>query len=131
MLGCGRWMAREGSRLDYGCAYEVLHVVAELRPLSEQVAGELLAEPLDWYETERVALVGAVRQAADAGVDEACWDLAMTTGTLFEARSYLDDWRGTHEIALAAAKVGRKRRGEGAMLVFPGAVRLVERRLGE
>src|SRR5256884_2139148 len=131
MLGCGRWMAREGSRLDYGCAYEVLHVVAELWPLSEPVAGELLAEPLDWYETERVALVGAVRQAADAGVDEACWDLAMTTVTLFEARSYLDDWRDTHEIALAAAKFGRNRRGEAAMLYSPGAFSLGERRFDQ
>ncbi len=131
LLGCWLWLAREAHRREYGGDYTVLHGAAELWPLSEPVAGELLAEPLDWYETERVALVAAVRQAADAGVDEACWDLAMTTVTLFEARSYLDDWRDTHEIALAAAKFGRNRRGEAAMLYSLGALSLVERRFDE
>jgi DNA-binding SARP family transcriptional activator len=131
LLGCWLWLAREAHRREYGGDYTVLHGTAERFPLPEPVTGNLLAVPLDWYEIERVALVAAVRQAAAEGFDEACWDLAMTTVALFEAHSYLDDWRDTHEVALAATRRGRNRRGEAAMLYSLGALSLVERRFDE
>jgi tetratricopeptide (TPR) repeat protein len=128
----GSWLclAREAHRREYGGDFTVLHGAAGWK-LPEILTDELLSEPLDWYEQERVGLVAAVRQAADADLDEVCWDLAITTVTLFEARSYLDDWRETHEIALAATRRGGNRRGEAAMLYSLGSLSLYERRFDE
>jgi tetratricopeptide (TPR) repeat protein len=87
-----------------------------------------LHDPLAWYESERAALLPAVRQAADAGMEEASWDLAMTAVTLYETHSYYDDWRETHEVALAATRRARNARGQAAMCYSLGALHLNEGR---
>jgi tetratricopeptide (TPR) repeat protein len=128
----GAWLslAREAHRREYGGDYTVLHGDAAWA-LPDSTADELVRQPLDWFETERLALVAAVRQAADADLDEVCWDLAITAVTLFEARSYFDDWRETHELALAATCRGRNRRGEAVMLYSLGALNLYEQRFDD
>jgi DNA-binding SARP family transcriptional activator/Tfp pilus assembly protein PilF len=128
VLGAWLHLAKRAHQRQYGGDYTVLHGGAEW-PLPESVTDELIREPLEWYEAERVGLVAAVGQAADAELDDLCWDIAMSTVTLFEVRSYLDDWRETHEIALAAVRRGRNRRGEAAMLYSLGSLSLYERRL--
>jgi DNA-binding SARP family transcriptional activator/tetratricopeptide (TPR) repeat protein len=125
------YLVREAHRREYGGDYTILHGSAELWPLSEHVVASLLDDPLDWYETERLALVAAVRQAASSGLAELCWDLAISTVSLLETRSYLNDWRETHQIALDSVRQAGNRRGEAAMLYSMGALSLVERRFEE
>lgn len=84
----------------------------------------LVADPLGWLETERLAIAASVRQAARAGLDEFCWDLAVTAATLYRARCYYDDWRETHEQALAACRRAGNRRGQAAVLLGLGEVDL-------
>jgi tetratricopeptide (TPR) repeat protein/transcriptional regulator with XRE-family HTH domain len=74
------------------------------------------ADPLAWFEAERVALVTAVAQAANRGVEELAWDLAGLLLGFLSVRNHLDDWRWTHEVALAAAERGGDRRGQAYML---------------
>jgi tetratricopeptide (TPR) repeat protein len=78
--------------------------------------GPTPADPLAWFEAERVALVTAVAQAADRGMEELAWDLANLLLGFLSVRNHLDDWRRTHEVALAAAERGGDRRGQAYML---------------
>lgn len=131
MLGAWLYLAREAHSREYGGDYTVLHGAAEVWPLPHSLVDAEIADPLSWYEAERVALTGAVRQAADSGLHEICWDLAMSTVVLFETRSYLDDWRDTHDVALAASRRAGNRRGEAAMLYSLGALTLCEGRFDQ
>jgi DNA-binding SARP family transcriptional activator len=114
----------EAHRREYGGDFTLIHGDALRRPLPAPIVDRLLANPLGWWEGERPALLATIRQAAASGADEACWDLAMSMITLFEARSHFDDWKDTHEVALAAVLRVRNRRGEAAMLYSHGTLSL-------
>ncbi len=90
---------------------------------------DLVSDPLPWYEREHAALVSAVRQAAQAGLIELCWNLAGSAVTLFEARAYFDDWQETHDIALAATRQAQHVRGHAAMLYSRGTLYLEQVRM--
>ncbi|GAA2989069.1 hypothetical protein GCM10017559_06250 [Streptosporangium longisporum] len=123
-LGCWLALAEEAHQREYGGAFTQLHgTVPRWRP---EDADELLERPLDWLEAERGALVAAISQAAHLGVSELCWDLAVTATTLFEARSHFDDWRATHETALALARESGDPRGEAAVLCSLGSMYLFQ-----
>jgi tetratricopeptide (TPR) repeat protein/transcriptional regulator with XRE-family HTH domain len=74
------------------------------------------ADPLAWFEAERVAMVTAVAQAANRNMNELAWDLAGLLLGFLSARNHLDDWRSTHDVALAAAEREGDRRGQAYML---------------
>jgi hypothetical protein len=61
---------------------------------------------------------------ADSGLDDHCWDLAVSLVTLFEARCYFDDWERTHRVALAAARRRGNRRGVAAVRCSLGSLHL-------
>jgi DNA-binding SARP family transcriptional activator/tetratricopeptide (TPR) repeat protein len=124
-------LTADAHRREYGGDYTVLHGVPIPQRLPDHMIETLLMQPMEWYERERLGLVAAVRQAAEAGLDELCWDLAMSAVTLFETRSYLEDWRGTHEIALRANQRAGNQRGEAAMLYSLGALGVFQHRLDE
>jgi tetratricopeptide (TPR) repeat protein len=102
----GGWLALAGeahSRI-YGGDFTVLH-------------GEALRWiPLKWLEAEHANLCSAVTLAAEAGLDEACWDLAVSSVTLFEAHCYFDDWERTHRQALAVTQAAGNERGTAALM---------------
>ncbi|GAA4094929.1 AfsR/SARP family transcriptional regulator [Actinomadura miaoliensis] len=127
LLGCWLFLTAEAHRREYGGDFSVLHGDAERWPLPEATTDDLLKDPLGWFRSEHNALVAAVLQAGQAGLDEVCWDLAMTSVTLFESGSYVDDWRQSHERALAVVRAAGNRRGEAAMLYSLGTVALTGR----
>jgi tetratricopeptide (TPR) repeat protein len=125
----GAWLAKaeDAHRKEYGGDYTILHGSGpRWRPADD--AGEI-EDPIAWLESERPSLVAAVRLAAAAGEDELCWDLALTSVTLFEVKSHFDDWRETAEVALAATERAGNRRGQAAMLYSLGALAMSQRRL--
>ncbi|GII77087.1 SARP family transcriptional regulator [Sphaerisporangium rufum] len=130
-LGCLLFLAEAAHRREYGAEYVQIHGGARRHPLPETLAARIVAEPLAWFERERPLLVSGIRQAAQAGFTELCWDLAVSAVTLFEARAYLDDWRETHETALAAARQAGDARGQAAMLYSRGSLRITEKRFPE
>ncbi|MEV4760043.1 BTAD domain-containing putative transcriptional regulator [Micromonospora sp. NPDC049559] len=75
----------------------------------------LLATPLRWLESERSTLCALVRQAASAGLAGVAWRLAASLATYFEIAAHFDDWRDTHEVALAAAHGAGDRLGVAVM----------------
>ncbi|MEV0384795.1 BTAD domain-containing putative transcriptional regulator [Nonomuraea sp. NPDC050643] len=78
------------------------------------------ADPLTWYDSERLNLVMAVRQAAESGLDELCWDLVASSYTLFLTRGHNDDWEETLDTALVCTRRAGNARGTATMLMGLG-----------
>ncbi|MCW2882333.1 MAG: transcriptional regulator, family [Sphaerisporangium sp.] len=131
VLGALLFLAEAAHRREYGGDYVQIHSDAPRWPLPDKLVGELVAEPLPWYERERPLLVSGIRQAAQAGFVDLSWDLAISAVTLFESRVYLDDWRETHETALAATRQASHVRGQAAMLYSRGSLHITEKRFAE
>ncbi|MQA84804.1 MAG: tetratricopeptide repeat protein [Streptosporangiales bacterium] len=126
----GAWLALadEVHRQVLGGDYTAVYGDAPRWTPDPGTAARLLTEPMAWFESERLAMVIVVRQAARLGFDEQCWELALRAATGFQLSHYVDDWRHTHEVALAACRRTGNQRGEGALLTSLGALALnVER----
>jgi len=122
----GGWLALAGeahSRI-YGGDFTVLHGTAPRWNPSRSYAERLLTDPLMWLEAEYSSLCSAVTLAAETGLDEACWDLAVTAVTLFEAHCYFNDWERTHQRALAATEAAGNQRGTAALMCSLASLRL-------
>ncbi|MPZ81260.1 MAG: tetratricopeptide repeat protein [Actinophytocola sp.] len=127
----GGWLAyaEQAHRKEYGGDYTILHGLApRWHPGGDVVE---INDPMAWLEVERRSLVFAVHLAAESGLDETCWDLALTSVTLFEVKGYFDDWRETAELALAATERAGNRRGQAATLYSLGTMRMHQTRLAE
>ncbi|MEU5691808.1 BTAD domain-containing putative transcriptional regulator [Actinosynnema sp. NPDC020468] len=84
-----------------------------------------------WWEVERRSLARAVRQAAEAGWDDLCRDLAAAAVGLAELTGDAADWRDTAGLGLAAARRAGDDRGEAAMLHSLGSLHVARRRWDE
>ncbi|WP_329586414.1 NB-ARC domain-containing protein [Kitasatospora sp. NBC_01250] len=126
MLGGWLALAEDAHRKEYGGDYTIIHGSAQRWRLPEFATAGPSAGPMDWWSTERRALVTAVRQAADAGLDELCWDLALSSVTLFESKGYFDDWEETARLAHEAALRAGNPVGQGAMLYSLGTLHMFQ-----
>jgi DNA-binding SARP family transcriptional activator len=115
-------LAKEAHRREYGGDFLILHSREPPWHPPPDLLRRLSPHPMQWLEHERGALVASVRQAAQLGFDELCWDLALTAVTLFEANSYFDDWRYCTETALALVRRKSNSRGLAAMLYSLGSL---------
>ena len=131
VLGGLLYLAQEAQSRHYGGPYFVLHSDARRWPLPGWLVDALLIDPLEWYENERTVLVAGVLQAAQAAAVGLCWSLAVSAVTLFQSRTYLDDWQGTHEIALEAARKANDVRGQAAMLYSIGSLYIAQQRFDQ
>ena len=68
-----------------------------IAPLSDQ------NKAAAWLTTERPALLAAVRQASDIGLDTHAWRIAWTLTDFLDQREHWDDLAAAHDAALAAA----------------------------
>nr|WSY57129.1 NB-ARC domain-containing protein [Streptomyces sp. NBC_00886] len=59
--------------------------------------------PLEWLDTERAAILGVLRAASRHGWNTVVWQLAEAFTALFLNRRYLDAWRESLELGVAAA----------------------------
>ncbi|WP_051772354.1 AfsR/SARP family transcriptional regulator [Saccharothrix sp. NRRL B-16314] len=127
----GGWLALSDAahRREYGGDYTVLHSDAPRWFPPDADLPEPVGDPLAWWERERRGLVPAIRQAAAAGLADACWDLTLTSVTLFETRGYGDDWVETATLA-AAVTVGDPR-GQAAARYALGALAMAQKRLSD
>ncbi|MEU6738747.1 AfsR/SARP family transcriptional regulator [Streptosporangium sandarakinum] len=124
VLGHLLTLAHEANRRERGGDFTIIRGASAYWEPPDGPDENLLAMPLDWLESERHTLVVGVTQAAESGFPELCWELALAGVTLFEARGYLDDWRQTHEQALAAVRRSGALLGEAAMSYSLGSLEL-------
>ncbi|MEV4099781.1 BTAD domain-containing putative transcriptional regulator [Nonomuraea sp. NPDC049649] len=127
-LGCWLALAEAAHARLLGGDYAVLHGPAERRRLPSVVIDRMMSDPVEWFEAERPHLLAAIGQAGALGFSALCWDLTMTSATFFELRSYYDDWRSAHELALAVARSDGDVRGQGAMIYGLGSLELFRQR---
>ncbi|MFC8368231.1 BTAD domain-containing putative transcriptional regulator [Streptomyces sp. NPDC057239] len=73
-------------------------------------------EALEWCETERPNLVGAVHQAAGSGQPGIAWRLPAVLWGFFYLRSHTHEWLDTATTGLAAARAAHDRKGEAQAL---------------
>lgn len=131
LLRCWLHLASEAHRREYGGDHTVLHSEVAHWALPEELLDDLLAEPLRWFQSEHENLVAAVRVAAQLGCDDLCWDLAVTSVTLFENSAYHDAWRETHDVAMTAVQRAGNRRGQAVLWYSRGGMALAQLRLGD
>jgi DNA-binding SARP family transcriptional activator len=120
LLRCWLGLAIEAHRRSYGGDFAVLHSSTSPWTMPAELVDELLNNPITWFRAERAGLVSAIIQAGQAGLDELCWDLALTSVTLFESDHHIEDWYKTHEVALAVVRRAKNLRGEAALLCSLG-----------
>ncbi|GHH43065.1 AfsR/SARP family transcriptional regulator [Lentzea cavernae] len=126
LLGGWLALAERAHRDIYGGDYTVLHGTAPR--WQPEVT---FADPLEWMDGELENLCAAVHQAATSGLDELCWDLAVTSVTLFESRGYLAHWERTHAEALTACRAAGNTRGTAAVLSSLGTLHINRGRLDD
>jgi DNA-binding SARP family transcriptional activator len=127
----GGWLALSDAahRKIYGGDFTVLHGMAPRWLPPTSYVDRVLVDPLAWLESEHANLCSTVTLTADAGLDEWCWDLAVSLVTLFEARCYFEDWEKTHRVALAATTRRENRRGTAALRCSLGSLWVSRRQL--
>jgi DNA-binding SARP family transcriptional activator/tetratricopeptide (TPR) repeat protein len=92
------------------------HGSAPRRSLPDTVVERLLADPVGWFDAERDTLLGAVKLAADRGMDELAWELAAGTVTYYDHRCLYQDWEHGYRLALDAAEAAGNARGASVLL---------------
>jgi DNA-binding SARP family transcriptional activator len=73
-------------------------------------------DALGWYDSERVNVVAATRQASACGLHEVAWRLPAPLFTMFNRRGNWTDCIATHRIALESARQVNNRQGEAWVL---------------
>ncbi len=124
MIGGWLALAEQAHAKIYGGSYTLVRGEGLRWKPAAAYAADLLDSPLQWLDDEHVNLGRAVDQAAQAQLDEQCWQLATTLVTLFEARGYLDLWESTHRRALDAVRQAGNKLGEAALLASLGTMHI-------
>ncbi|MDA0563136.1 winged helix-turn-helix domain-containing protein [Streptomonospora sp. S1-112] len=114
-FGAWLWLAEQATEYIPGPCYATMHGSALRWPLPSPEAADLLNEPMSWYDAEAGAMAAAVAQACALGWDEVAWDLAGCLEKYFDVRGRFDDWRRTHEAAIAACQAAGNVRGEAVL----------------
>ncbi|MFD9726984.1 BTAD domain-containing putative transcriptional regulator [Streptomyces sp. NPDC059072] len=115
----GAWLhlADAARERTYGGRHAVAYGRVAPYPLPSELIDELLASPLEWFESERVALGDIISQcAASEHFAAYAWGLTLNSTTLFEAHNYLEDWRTAADHAVASAARTGDTLGEATML---------------
>ncbi|GAA0566438.1 BTAD domain-containing putative transcriptional regulator [Paractinoplanes ferrugineus] len=118
-------LVRHAHTAFYGGDFDVAHSDAADVAVPAAELAEAAAEPRAWFERERANIRATVEQAAALGHADLCWDLAVSAHEFYAIGGYFDDWRATHEVALAACRAAGDRRGEGVVLTMLGMPPLV------
>jgi tetratricopeptide (TPR) repeat protein len=109
-------LAEAAHRRIFGGDFEVMHGTADRWHLPAPVREGLLADPLAWFEQERLNLRAAVAHAARAGNAALSWDLAVSSHEFYAQRGWFDDWSATHTTALEACRSTGDDLGAAAVL---------------
>jgi len=91
-----------------------------LYPLPDGQAGQIVDDPIPWFERERTNLAVTVRLTAEARLTELCWNLAGAGETLYGMESRRTDWWAAHETALAATVRDGDDLGQAVLLLGDG-----------
>jgi tetratricopeptide (TPR) repeat protein len=114
-FGAWLWLSEQATEYIPGPCYATMHGSAVRWPLPSAEAGALLGDPMAWFDAEAGHMVTVVAHACALGLDELAWDLAGCLEKYFDVRGRFDEWRRTHETAIAACRAAGNRRGEAVL----------------
>ncbi|WP_230420757.1 AfsR/SARP family transcriptional regulator [Actinomadura soli] len=114
----GGWLslAEEAAEHVPGPCYAAMHGPAPRWSPPASVTTRLLADPMQWFNSERAALVAEVGHACELRWTDFAWDLAACMEKYCDVRSLSDDWRRMHDRALALCRETGDKRGEAVIL---------------
>jgi DNA-binding SARP family transcriptional activator len=122
--GYGAWLAiaEPSARTIPGPCYAAISGSAP-RPPVGWVLDELRGvEAMAWFDAERAAIVAAIGQACELGLDEVAFDLAANMEKYFDLRGMYLEWEQTNRLVMAACQESGNRLGVAVM--FRGLVDL-------
>ncbi|NWF28790.1 tetratricopeptide repeat protein [Streptomyces sp. PKU-EA00015] len=122
------WLAQEAHRRLDGRQFPVGHPPEPAPRFLRGTADELLAAPLEWFDSERATVTDMVVHAAETGRERYAWALTESAVPHFETRNYLEDWQRCAEAALSSARRTGDRTGEATMLRVLGSLAIYQRR---
>jgi DNA-binding SARP family transcriptional activator len=139
-LGGWLWLAERAAARLPGSVLRPAPGEATRRPMDPAAADALVHDPLVWFQAEHLGLEAAISRAADAGLGEMAWELAVVGADYFDHRGQYAEWSRCHKRALGAAISSGCVRGEAALLrglgqlhlyrdEFPQATKLLNRSL--
>lgn len=134
LVGACLTLIEQVNRAIFGASSWIAHGDTPRWRPSPEVIGELHADPVGWFETERTTLVAVVKRGAAADLGGIVWQLADSLVYYVHLRGevhlpeQVDYWQDSHEAALAAARRVGDRRGEGALLIGLGLLKLFQQR---
>ncbi|WP_369405939.1 AfsR/SARP family transcriptional regulator [Streptacidiphilus jiangxiensis] len=117
-------IAQDAHHREHAGDNSVVHSAAERRDVPAALLEELLADPLGWYEAERLSLVAVIQQAARGGQADVAWDLTASMIGLFETRNYTEDWRICAQLSLEASRQAGDVLGQAVMRHYLGSMHL-------
>ncbi|MEY9875825.1 DNA-binding SARP family transcriptional activator [Streptacidiphilus sp. MAP12-33] len=117
-------IAQEAHHREHVGDNSVVHSTAERLDVPATLLEELLADPLEWYEAERLSLIALIQQAARAGRADVAWDLTASMIRLFETRNYTEDWRVCAQLSLEASRQAGDVLGQAVMRHYLGSMHL-------
>jgi DNA-binding SARP family transcriptional activator len=117
VLGAALYLAERADAALGNPFVPPLYGASPRHPPDDRTLRRAQAEPLAWFEAERIVLLGAVAQAARLGWGGYSWELTSALSQFLSTRRYLDDWQNCAERAAAAAHAAGDRRGEAAALL--------------
>jgi tetratricopeptide (TPR) repeat protein len=79
-----------------------------------------IADPLRWFDAERLHIPSVLRLAADAPNPDLCWELALGTSNLFHVRNDFQGAIGCLEQGLAYARKAGNQRAQTMLLIQIG-----------
>jgi len=83
-----------------------------------------VVDPIAWFDAERGTLLRAIELAAEWGLAELAWELAIAAVPYYDHRSLYQDWNRSHRVALEAAAAAGNTHGEAALLQGLGQVHI-------
>ncbi|MFI7695019.1 AfsR/SARP family transcriptional regulator [Nonomuraea sp. NPDC049655] len=113
----GGWLAlaEQATERVQGSSSAIIHGSAPRWSSPDGTPLEIRQDPMAWFDTERTALVAAIRQACALGLAEVAWDTACCAERYFDVSGLFDDWRALHERVLAACLAAGDRLGEAVI----------------
>jgi DNA-binding SARP family transcriptional activator/tetratricopeptide (TPR) repeat protein len=116
--GLGGWLAiaeQMAAKIPGPC-FASISGPAE-RPSIDDIRRELGdADPGDWFDAERTALLAGVRQACALGLADLAFDLAGCLEKYFDLRGMYPDWVSLNTEVLAVCQANGDQLGEAVML---------------
>jgi DNA-binding SARP family transcriptional activator/tetratricopeptide (TPR) repeat protein len=114
-LGAWLGLAERFARAVPGPCYAPLAGSSE-RPELGDLAEHDAVDPLEWFDSEQLALRAGVRQACREGLDELAFELAGALEKYYDLRGMYEEWRATNEQVRQLCQERGNLLGEAVML---------------